>query len=401
MRLTIINQFYTPDLSPTAHLCASLAEHRAALGDQVTVITGRSGYLGKLGGASDDGAVDVHRVWTSEMGSRSVATRFMDWTTFYLSATWETLSLPPQDVIIALTTPPFIAWAALLHKWMYGNTRLILWNMDCWPDTAERLKMIRSNGLLSRAMRWGNRVLLRNVDQLICLDRAMADLVLWQYATPGRTPPCEIIPNWERAEDFPEVSRPSKSQNDTFVILYLGNAGYGHEFKTVLDAARVLRDEQVQFRFVGGGSQYAWIEKEASEHGLKNISLNPYVPKEQTPGVMREAQCALITLEDYALGVMSPSKLHANLACGLPIIYVGPRGSNVDRAISEFSCGVSVRPGNSAMLADAIKTLMMDHRRLALMQQQARRAFEASYCDTQTLPKFDEVFERVTPKPAS
>jgi hypothetical protein len=45
MRITIINQFYPPDLSPTAHLAASLAEHRAALGDEVTVITGRAGYV--------------------------------------------------------------------------------------------------------------------------------------------------------------------------------------------------------------------------------------------------------------------------------------------------------------------------------------------------------------------
>ena len=30
---------------------------------------------------------------------------------------------------------------------------------------------------------------------------------------------------------------------------------------------------------------------------------------------------------------MSPSKLHANLAAGLPVLYVGPEGSNVDEAI--------------------------------------------------------------------
>jgi len=395
MRLTIINQFYTPDLSPTAHLCASLAEHRAAMGDQVTVITGRGGYLGKLAGAHDDCAVDVRRVWTSELGSRSVARRFADWATFYLSATWETLSLPPQDVIIALTTPPFIAWAGLLHKWMHRHARLVLWNMDCWPDTAERLKMIRQNGLLSRAMRWGNRVLLRNVDELICLDDAMANLVLSQYATPGKTPGCTIIPNWESAIDFPKTERPGRGDNLVFVILYLGNAGYGHDFQTMLDAASLLRDEPVRFRFVGGGSQYAWIAHKAAEHGLTNISLNPYVAKEQTPGVMQQADCALITLENYALGVMSPSKLHANLACGLPILYVGPEGSNVDRAIKDFDCGFSIRPGNSAMLADAIKSLRMDRQRLATMRRNSRQAFETSFCDTQALAKYDQVLDRL------
>jgi hypothetical protein len=45
MRLTLLNQFYTPDVAPTGQLAASLARHRAALGDQVTVITGRGGYV--------------------------------------------------------------------------------------------------------------------------------------------------------------------------------------------------------------------------------------------------------------------------------------------------------------------------------------------------------------------
>ena len=45
MRVTIINQFYKPDLSATAHLAASLAEDRAKRGDEVTVITSSGGYV--------------------------------------------------------------------------------------------------------------------------------------------------------------------------------------------------------------------------------------------------------------------------------------------------------------------------------------------------------------------
>ena len=44
MRITIVNQFYYPDIAPTAHLAASLAEHRAAMGDQVTIVAGKGAY---------------------------------------------------------------------------------------------------------------------------------------------------------------------------------------------------------------------------------------------------------------------------------------------------------------------------------------------------------------------
>ena len=66
MRLTVLNQFYAPDISPTAQLASSLAEHRAEQGDDVTIVTGRAGYLeGRLATAppwtdrSEDDARDV------------------------------------------------------------------------------------------------------------------------------------------------------------------------------------------------------------------------------------------------------------------------------------------------------------------------------------------------------
>ncbi|HSZ55872.1 MAG TPA: glycosyltransferase family 4 protein [Tepidisphaeraceae bacterium] len=403
MRLTLINQFYVPDLSPTAHLCASLAEHRAALGDRVTVVTGRAGYLGAMGQATDDGLVDVRRIWTTQLGSRTKARRFIDWITFYISALKEAASLPPQEVVIAMTTPPFIAWAGALHKMLNPRTRLILWNMDCWPDTAERLNMIRTGGLASRALRGVNRALLQMVDHVVCLDQAMANLLLSQYAPRGRALPWSIIPNWERASLFPRQnlgdrwSSPVTDRlNGRFVVLYLGNAGYGHEFQTMIDAAQELHDEPITFLFVGGGSQFDWIREQIRSHGLTNIVLHDYVPKPQTPGVMRSANCALITLEDYAMGVMSPSKLHANLAMGLPVIYVGPAGGNVHEALDRFGCGVSIRSGQTDTLVSALRGLSNNEVMQNELRSRARRAFEQAYCDTQTLPQFDAVLDFAT-----
>ena len=391
MRVAFLNQFYVPDLSPTAHLCASLAEHRAAQGDEVTVITSRAGYMAPMGKASGDHAVRVLRVWSTGLGSRSGLTRLIDWMTFYLHAMLRTALLPRQDVIVSMTTPPFIALAGVLHKLLHPTTRLVLWNMDCYPEALERTGMIAPGGLVARIMRASNRALFRTVDHLVALDRAMAELLLSQYEPRDRKIPCDIIPNWERASLFQETGGTAARQRLT--VLYLGNAGYGHEFETMLRAAELLRDDPVTFRFIGGGAKRHWLASEQRRRNLANITFEDYVPKEQTPRVMQEAGCALITLEEQMLGVMSPSKLHSNLAMGLPILYVGPAGGNVDEAIERFGCGISLRPGQAQEMAGFIRELMRDPAHHARLRCRARDAFEQAYSDRRTLPRFDAVLE--------
>lgn len=403
MRVTVLNQFYLPDISPTAHLAASLAEHRAVLGDDVTVVTSQGGYVNASSkGLHGVAAVNprVVRIWTPRLGKSRKTFRISDYAAFYIGAALRLLTLPRQDVIVSLTTPPFIIAAALLHKLLHPSTRIVLWNMDCYPEIAERTGIIREGGFLARSLRGLNRLLFKFVDQLVSLDTAMQELLLTNYASSGGRPRAAIVPNWERASFFPPGAKHTPwseldqlGLRDKFVVLYLGNTGYGHDFSTALEVARELASEPVVFLFVGGGSRWTEIETGAKRMGLNNVIMRGYVSKEVTPAVMGSADCALITLQDFALGVMSPSKLHANLAMSLPVIYIGPAGCNVDDAIVRFDCGISVRHGNTAALVEWIRTMAKSPSRHSDLRDRAREAFDAAYCDTRTLPLFDTLLE--------
>ncbi len=391
MRVTIINQFYAPDLSPTAHLAASLAEHRAGAGDTVTVVASRGGYVptGAEERAESEGNPRVFRIWTPRFGKATILKRCLDYLSFYLLAAQRMMTLPPQDVIVSLTTPPYIAWAAVLHRAFNPGAKIVLWNMDCYPDVAERLGVMKPGGVMSRSMRWLNRRLFARLDHLVCLDTAMVDLLLEQYGPRDRKLPTSVIPNWEKAEMFPPDATPDAwapakdyGLGERFTLVYLGNTGYGHEFETVLEAAERLKDERVTFLFVGGGKRWDEIAAGAKERGLSNVIMHGYVPKEETPAVMGSADAALITLRDLSLGVMSPSKLHANLAAGLPVLYVGPRASNVDDAIARFGCGESLRIGDAEGVARFVRRMLEDRAAHAELRRRARRAFDAAYNDT-------------------
>lgn len=444
-RITLVNQFYPPDLAPTAHLTRSLAEHLADGGAEVTVVTAGEGYTGERSAGRPrphPGKVQVVHLWTPVLGKGSVLKRLSDYLTFLAGAIWQMVRLPRQDVVISLTTPPFVVLAALAHRLRHRHARVVLWSMDCYPDVIESLGSrtevaavvpagsprlwarlwglvrstlrpllsLRRGGPLSGLLRGVNRWAFRRLDHVVALDKAMRDLLTEGYGDDGR-PAATVIPNWERRAEFPApvVDDPDLAPwpgyveaplAGRFVALYLGNLGFGHRTDTLLEAMAEVaagpgRDE-VAWLFVGGGVRFERLRARAEARGLgAGLVQHPYVPKGETPAVMAGAGCAVILLADEARGLMSPSKLHANLAAGLPILYVGPEGSNVDDAITRFGCGVSLRNGDAAGVAAAVERLRTDAAWRAELSANARRAFETAYCDEATLPRWDAVLDQV------
>lgn len=403
MKLTIINQFFPPELAPTGHLAASLANHRAGLGDQVTVVTSQGGYVPQQStppNTASERNPEVLRLWSPSLGKGSAWRRILDYVTFYVLATLRLIILPEQDMIISLTTPPFIGLSALAHKLLHPSTRIVLWSMDCYPEVVERAGLIDPGGWASRLMRWLNRRLYRGADHLVCLDAAMKDLLIANYPDELGSTAVSVIPNWEPLAEFPQITDPQPlgSYHDLalagmFVVLYLGNAGHGHRFETVLEAAARLSSDNVLFLFIGGGAKWEELRDASIKRALENFQLVDYIPKQETAAAMATADCALITLRDRYRGVISPSKLYGNLAMGLPIIYVGPAGSNVYETIQEWNCGASLRHGDVDGFVGYVRRLKSDQTLRARLSENARRAFELEYSDQVNLARFDNLID--------
>jgi colanic acid biosynthesis glycosyl transferase WcaI len=407
MRVAIVNLFYPPDLSPTGHMAASLAEHRATLGDDVTVVAGTGGYVGgsvagrRLRARERSGNPRVLRIRTPGLGKETLARRLGDYLTFLVGATARLARMPAQDLIVSLTSPPFVLVAAAAHRLLHPRTRVVLWSHDVYPDAVEALGMIRPGGVASRALRTLERRLLRAVDHVVAMDRAMLERVLGSYASDG-SPPGTVIPSWEPLELFPPGRDPERwdgyddpALEGRFVVLHLGNLGYGSRVEPIVEAAAALEEEGVSFLFVGGGSRYDELRRAAAARGVGNVVLRGYVPRERTPSVLAGAACTLISLDDDWRGIMSPSKLNGSLAVGLPIVYLGPAGTNVHEAIERYGCGFSLRHGDVGDLVDALRRLRKDPALRRELSRNARAAFDAAHADVRTLPRFDEVIDRV------
>ena len=123
----------------------------------------------------------------------------------------------------------------------------------------------------------------------------MKDLLQSQYAR-GDTPDFTVVPNWEKRQRFAGPGAVTRWENagslgldGRLVVLYQGNAGWGHEFDTILEAAELLRDEPVSFLFVGGGMHFPHLKDAAGRRGLENVHLHGYVPEAELASVLASA----------------------------------------------------------------------------------------------------------------
>jgi hypothetical protein len=165
----------------------------------------------------------------------------------------------------------------------------------------------------------------------------------------------------------------------------------GHEFETILECARRMKDNAVTFRFVGGGKWWPWLEEHTGDRDLPGWEVRPFVTGDGGLPLYADADVAFISLRESCKGIMSPSKLHGCLGSGLPILYIGPSESNVDECLQRYGCGASIRNGEADDAARFLEGLIGAPERLLALSRSARSAFDESYADDAVLPRFERL----------
>lgn len=389
MRLTILNQFFYPDHSATSQLMTALAENLVEYGVEVTALAGRGRYNGggMLPSHEYYKGVLIERAWATSFGKKSTTGRLADYLTFYLGAFWKLLTMPRQDVVMALTTPPLIGLVALI----VGRLRkmhFVALMEDVYPDVAIALGALKANSLLTRLLEWLSCRMLRNADRIIVLSDCMLERIVSKVGKDAAER-IDVIHNWADGKEIVPLhngknglfkERDWQGLKDKFIVLFSGNLGLVNEFSTVLEAARLLHDRpEIAFVFIGDGARAGEIKCSISCHGLNNIRMLPYQPRELVRKSLGAADVLLVTLADGLAGLSVPSKTYCSLAAGRPILFVGDQRSSVAQLISENSCGEAIASGESERLAAVISEWAANRVKLAGLGSAARSLFEAHF----------------------
>jgi len=385
MKVLLLNQVFWPDVAATAQHGHDLGRYLAQHGVQVTALASRSLYSETGKALPREGGVDgirIVRAGQSRFGKTALAARAFDFVSFYLAALWKAIWLPRQDIVVCFTTPPFIAFVGILLRWLKG-TKVVCWTMDLYPDVPVAAGVLRRGSLAHSVFDAVDRFSLRHADRVVVLGRCMQQRLLEKGVDPKRM---EVINVWA---DGDEVSvRPIEGNalrtawqvGDRFVIEYSGNFGIGHDGETMYRAMQATRaDDSIRWVIVGGGTRRGELEAFVQAHDIVNAVLKPYQPREALGELLSLGNVHLVSIAENFSGLLVPSKFYGVLAAARPVLYVGPRESEVARVIEESKCGLVIEQGDSAGLVKAIETLHADPQLAQAMGRRAREVFERTF----------------------
>jgi glycosyltransferase involved in cell wall biosynthesis len=140
--------------------------------------------------------------------------------------------------------------------------------------------------------------------------------------------------------------------------------GYSQDLDIVLEAARILKDENPQsdilFLIVGDGVERPRLEAKARQMGLNNVRFLPMQPREKYPAVLHASDIGLVTLHAEVRTPVVPSKILSIMAAGRPVVAAMNLDGDGPRLIAEARCGLCVPPEDPRALAGAVLKLYHD-----------------------------------------
>lgn len=333
MTFLLLNQTFHPDRVATAQYLTDVAQALTARGHSVTVLTSARGYDDpnvSFAARETWQGIEIHRIRPLAFGKSSRWRRAADFASYLTLCIARLARMPRFDVVIALTSPPLVSVLGAVVSRLRGS-RFVFWVMDLNPDEAIAAGWLKPESVSARLL---GRLLffsLRQADQIIALDRFMADVIVEKGIDRQRI---AVLPPWcHEAVDFDaagrDAFRAARGWEGKLVVMYAGNHSPCNPLDTVIHAAESLRgDPGIVFCFLGGGSVFRAIQRDVAPR-LPNVVCLPYVPREELSAALSAADLHVITLGDAFRGLIHPSKLYNVLKVGAPVLYIGPEPSHV------------------------------------------------------------------------
>lgn len=395
-RIVLVSELFYPEESATAYYLTKIAGELANKFD-LLVLTGPASYEDRDHQNVAKPPIDhsnIVRTWTPSLSKNKLLGRLVRFLVLTIGLGWKSLLISRStDIVFAVTNPaPLLVALAMIRK--IRRFRLVLLVHDVFPENAVAAGIIRRDHILYpfivRVFNWAY----GSADAVITIGRDMSDVIARKISASADR--ITLIENWA---DHPLVERVPRNQSmistmglsDRIVIQYAGNIGRAQGLLEFVGLVSSVENDVIRYVFRGSGALSGAL-REATQ-GRHNFILEGSYPRSDQSRVLGACDIALVILgpDMYGLGV--PSKTYNILAAGKPVLFLGPKDSEIYRLIKSHDIGWAFDWGEADQMIQLIcKLSILDLPAIEARGNNARRLAESSFTEAGQLAKFSAFF---------
>lgn len=291
----------------------------------------------------------------------------------------------PKALLFIVTTPPFLGLIGYLFKKLRKQRYAIL-VYDILPDVLIGAGLMKE-GISAKLWRKINEIVLDNADAVITIGEYMAENMSRKFDVKKTLlGHIAVIHNWDDVDyirPLPKEDNPfvrENGLNNKFVILYSGNIGATHDVKTLVEAAKRLKEKpNIQFVIIGEGAKKQFIVESKEKYGLDNMLIMSYLPQDQLRYTFPSADISIVTISNGVEGYLVPCKFYSYLAAGSAVIAICNPKCEIADIITYEQCGKVIALGDDTDLVETILFYYRNKDNLSKAKINSRKAAMEKY----------------------
>lgn len=382
-KLWIISELFYPEETSTAYILTEIAKKMTEKYN-VEVICGTPVYNKELFGAELTG-IKINKIKSIDVDKNSLLKRLMR--AILLSKRMGDFlkkHCNNGDKVFFVTNPVFlILW---LPKWTYKNhidTTLLV--HDVFPENATTNNLLKKDSFIFNILKRKFDNSYSKVSRCIVLGKDMNEII--KEKTCNKIPVINIQ-NWGDSSKI----QPLYKKLESITVQFAGNLGRVQGLLDFLELIKQVRNPFVKFEFVGSGAVKSKMEEFVRINELQNVFFYPPYSRNEEETILNNSSIALVCLKDKMFGLGVPSKSYNVMAAGKPILFIGPKNSEIYNMVKENDIGFSFDWTQKEELISFFNNLQVkDIEKFEELGKKARMLLETKYDKEIILKKYLEV----------
>ena len=382
-RLFVITEHFEPSTGATAQLTSDLTRYLFDNGINITVLTSSSGKHDLPFPVIRFSQLPEYRIGI--LNKLYAGTKF-----FFGTILWLFLHLRSSDSLFIVSNPPFIGLIGPIFFLLRGASYRFLCQ-DIFPRSAVLTGLLPAKGPVVTIWRSLIKLVFTLSDTTITLSDSMKHRCQKDFGIhPNKI---VVIPNWSVVTPS-DLKKPLcvDPTPPPFTLQYSGNFGRLHDLLTILEAARLLKNEHITFDFIGAGAKQQQILHYKEVYGLQNIHLKPYQSRAALPQSLSSCDASFVSLIPGSEDTVAPSKLYGILAFSKPVLLICSPHSSIAKSLTDSGSGLVCSQGDVRSLVENILTLFRSPEARASMSRNALKLYRTRYQKKVCLASYLKLF---------